>query len=104
MENRKAKLISQIERFLADSELTAEQRKTLQAFDRFNELEAQCRLSTRHSYLQTLRELGACVQKSYEEMKKEDLQTYIADQKQYHRPSVVTLQQAHLKRFFRWME
>lgn len=67
MENCKAKLIGKIERFLADDKLMEEQRQTLQAFDRFNELEAQCRLSTRHSYLQTLRELGVCVQKLTDE-------------------------------------
>ncbi|MFX0202719.1 MAG: hypothetical protein ACFFCW_41980, partial [Candidatus Hodarchaeota archaeon] len=104
VENNKAKLIGQIERFLADNKLVEEQRQTLRAFDRFNELEAQCRLSTRHSYLRTLHGLGVCVQKPYEKMKKEELQMFVAIQKKYHRPSVVMLQQAHLKRFFRWLE
>ena len=53
MENRKARHIARIERLLNSDRIIKEQREALVNFDRFNELEVQCSLGTRKSYLQT---------------------------------------------------
>jgi hypothetical protein len=73
MENRKQLAINRVERILVNSELSKEQRDTLSAFDRFNEMEAKASLKTRENYLQSLYDLGMMVQKPYEQMNKEDI-------------------------------
>ncbi len=55
MENKTSKYITQIERVLNSEKLLRSQRETLNAFDRYNELEANCGLGTRKGYLDTLR-------------------------------------------------
>ncbi len=104
MENRKAKTIQQIDRLLNDKNLLERQRQTLDAFDRFNELERQCRLNTRHNYIITLHKLGVSSPKPYEDMRHEDLQLYISDQRRQHRQGYIELQMGNIKRFFRWIE
>lgn len=104
MQNRKTSYITVIERVLNSEKLTAEQRETLARFDRFNELEAQCSLSTRRSYLESLYYLGMNVCKPYEKMTKEDLQNYVATESEHHKEGTITLLRAHMKRFFRWLE
>jgi len=79
LENRNARFINQLERYLNDEKMLDEQRKLMVAFDRFNELEAGCRLSTRLGYMMTIRELALLVHKPFEEMTREDLQCYITE-------------------------
>jgi hypothetical protein len=66
MENRKARFISAIEKLLISEKLTKQQCETLTAFDCFNELEAHASLSARHTYLETLGDLGAKVPEPFE--------------------------------------
>ena len=107
MMNRKAGYIRSIERQLNDEELSEIQRKTLVDFDRFNELESQCRLSTRLNYVRTVVKLGKYLQelgKNYEEATRDDLQTFISVSKQHYKNGMIQLFQTHLKRFYRWTE
>jgi len=115
MENKTSKNISEIERVLNSSKLTKNQRETLNAFDRYNELEAKCSLGTRRSYLQSLYELGVKVCKPFEKMTKEDLQNYIHAESNPHKNSkgepcdghkegTIALYEQHIKRFFKWLE
>lgn len=100
MMNRKARYIKAIEKVLNDEELMETQRQTLVAFDRFNELESQCRLSTRLNYVKTVAKLGKYLKKRYEDATREDLQTFIALMKQLYRDGMIQLIQTHLKRFY----
>lgn len=107
MMNRKAGYIRSIERALNDKQLSEIQRQTLVDFDRFNELESQCRLSTRLNYIRTVVKLGKYLRelnKNYEQATREDLQTFISLMKQHHKDGMVQLIQTHLKRFYRWIE
>jgi integrase len=84
--------------------LMKEQRDTLIAFDRFNELEAHCSLGTRETYLRTLFDLGRKHQKPYETMVKEDIQTYFSNLAKEVSEGTVALRKANIKRFFTWLE
>ena len=104
MENRKARHIARIERLLNSDRIIKEQREALVNFDRFNELEVQCSLGTRKSYLQTLHDLAINIPQPFETMTKEDLQDYIANKKLHDTDGTVMLRQVHIKRFFRWIK
>lgn len=88
---------------ISNKQLSSQQRKTMADFDRFNELEAQCRIRTRLTYVRTLHELASAVKIPFEKMTREDVQEYIMLQKQHLSPSTVVLRQRHLKRFFRFL-
>ena len=103
MENRKNTTIKKIEKMLNGKEVTAEQSKALALFDRFNDLERGASLSTRLSYLTTLYKLGKENVKPFEEMNKEDLETFLSVVKGVEKESSFELRKAHLKRFFRWL-
>lgn len=81
-----------------------EHRDTLVSFDRFDELENDCALSTRNLYLQTLEKLGLMIPKLYDNMCKEDIQLFVKEQKRLHTENVVNLMKEHVKRFYRWIE
>ena len=91
--------IVQIGKLLNDNRLLSSQRSIMVEFDRFNELEAQCRLNTRRCYAQTLHKLALTVKKPFQEMTKTDIQNYISKLRVVHKESVVELHKAHLRRF-----
>jgi len=104
MEHREARFIHLIDRALNSEKLTIEQRKVLIRFDRFNELEAGCALSTRLNYLVALHDIGVGVGKPFQEMTKEDLQTYFHEESKHHKEGTIKTRKARTKRFFTWME
>jgi len=73
-------------------------------FDRFNELEAGCALSTRLNYLFALHDLGVGVGKPFQEMTKDDLQAYFHEESKHHKEGTVKTRKARTKRFFTWMK
>ncbi len=77
--------------------------KTLVAFGKFNELEANCSLSARRSYLETLCDLGLNVPKPFEQMGKEDLQEYVANESKHHTETTIEVRKQRMKRFFKWL-
>ena len=95
--------MTRIEKVLSDSEMLESQRKTLEAFDRFNELECQCRLSTRLGYILAVLGLELSIRKLFKEIKKGRL-AYVSQLKQNHTISCVKTFQTLLKRFLRWLE
>lgn len=89
---------------LSSKDLNAEQIRVLAEFDRFNDLERGNSINTRLSYLATLFKLGKFkVQKSFEEMNKQDLKEFLSIIKSVEKESSYELCKAHLKRFFRWL-
>jgi len=78
MENRKATAIKKIEGILSSEKLSPEQKETLTKFDRFNDLERGTSTSTRLSYLTTLFKLGKFDDKTFEDMDKQDLKSFLA--------------------------
>jgi len=106
MENRKLSHITAIDGISGNKRknLPKNQRETLVAFDRFNELEANCSLSTRRSHLETLYDLGLNVPKPFEHMSKEDLQKYVANESKHHTETTMEVRKQRMKRFFKWLE
>jgi hypothetical protein len=84
LENKVKSAVTNIERVLNSEDLSAEQKDVLIQFDRFNELESHATLHTRVSYLDMLRALGKVVKKPFEQMTKEDIQSFVNHEAKTH--------------------
>jgi len=90
-----------IENILDYEELLENQREDLKRFNRY--LEANSKLTnTRRNYLTPLKFLAIFIKKPFKEATRSDIEDYIVSLKG-HKKSTISLQQATIKQFYRWL-